>query len=155
MTIVVGRHAAEPYFISSDLDIFDFGKVHKWLCDDAYWSKGIPKDTCVRAFENSFSFGLFHSVSPQGHQQVGCARIVTDYATFGYLADVYIETKHRGLGLGDWLIDTLMSQESIKDLRRCMLATSNMHTLYKKVGFTDLKRPEIIMELVRSDIYER
>lgn len=139
----------QPYSISTDLIGFDLQRVHQWLSTDAYWSKGIPFDTVARAFEGSLSFGLFH----EADGQVGVARMVTDKATFAYLADVYIAPGHRGQGLGKTLMDYIMSHEDLQGLRRMMLATSDMHPLYRKYGFTDLSKPDLLMERVIPDIY--
>jgi GNAT superfamily N-acetyltransferase len=143
-------HPEHPYSIHSDVTGFDFNRIHHWLSGDAYWSKGIPFDVCVKSFENSLSYGLFHETG----NQVGCARMITDQATFAYLADVYIVDDHRGLSLGYWLVETIMADERLSGLRRFMLATSNMHTLYEKFGFHALEKPEIIMERTSQNIYQ-
>ncbi len=143
-------HFEHPYSIHIDIIDFDFTRVHHWLSKDAYWSKGIPFNVCVKSFENSLSYGLFH----EADGQVGCARIITDQATFAYLADVYLHEDHRGYGLGYWLVEVIMADERLNGLRRLMLATSNMHSLYKKFGFHALEKPEIIMELTRPEIYQ-
>lgn len=140
-----------PYSIITDLSLFDLKRVHHWLSVDAYWSKDIPIETVVTAFENSLAFGLFH----ESDGQVGVARMVTDKATFAYLADVYIVATHRGRGLGKALMDDIMAHENMQGLRRMMLATSDMQPLYRKYGFSDLRKPELLMERVDPEIYAR
>ena len=92
--------------------------------------------------ENSLTFGLF-----AGEVQVGFARVVTDYATFAYLADVFVLEDHRGRGLGKWLIEVVLSHPDLRRLRRWMLATGDAHELYRKYGFAELARAETFMEI--------
>jgi N-acetylglutamate synthase-like GNAT family acetyltransferase len=142
------RHESLPYYITTDITKFDFDRVHAWLAA-SYWAKDIPMDICRRGFENSLSFGLFH----EHDGQMGCARMITDRATFAYLADVYISAETRGQKLGRWMMDVVMAHPDLQGLRRMMLATSDMHALYRQVGFTDLAKPEIMMEITVPDIY--
>lgn len=142
-------HQELPYSVSIDIDTFDFEKIHIWLSNDAYWSKGIPFDVCLKSFQNSLSYGLFY----KGSEQIGCARMISDEATFAYLADVYIQDEHRGKGLGHWFISSIMNDERLQGLRKMMLATANMHPLYEKFGFRALENPEIIMERTNPSIY--
>jgi GNAT superfamily N-acetyltransferase len=144
------RHATLPFFITDNFADFDLARVHGWIAA-TYWAKDIPFDICKRGFENSLSFGLYHD----DMGQVGCARMITDRATFAYLGDVYIDPAQRGHGLGRWLMDVIMAHPELQGLRRIMLATSNMHPLYAQVGFTSLKKPEIMMEITDPDIYSR
>lgn len=150
MTMARTQHQALPYFISSDIAEFDFDRVHAWL-GSTYWAKDIPFGLMKRSFENSLSFGLFHETDGQ----VGCARMITDRATFAYLGDVYVSEEARGQKLGRWLMDTIMAHPDLQGLRRMMLATSDMHALYRQVGFTELAKPEIMMEISVPDIYSR
>jgi len=144
------HHPALPYYISSDLADFELKRVHGWI-SATYWARDIPFDILKRSFENSLSFGLFHDVDGQ----VGCARMITDRATFAYLGDVYIAEEARGQKLGRWLMDAIMAHPDLQGLRRMMLATSDMHALYRQVGFTELSKPEIMMEIAVPDIYSR
>jgi GNAT superfamily N-acetyltransferase len=95
-----------------------------------------------RSIENSLAFGVYKSAGPQ----IGFARIVTDYATFAWLADVFIIEEERGQGLGHWLIETILSHAELMGLRRWLLATKDAHELYRRFGFNVLKRPERFME---------
>lgn len=137
------------YEIKTDVAVFDLVRVHGWLSNDAYWSPGIPLQVVEKAFSNSLAFGVFHA--SQG--QVGVARMITDQATFAYLADVYIDRQHRGQGLGKWLIAAIMTHPALQGLRRMMLATSDMHALYREFGFGELAKPELLMEQVNPDVY--
>lgn len=143
------RHRDLPFFISTDIDDFDFDRLHTWLAN-AYWSKGIPMETVVRGFTNALSFGLFH----KDGAQVGCARMITDKATFAYLADVYIDEPARGQGLGIWMMQVIMAHADLQGLRRIMLATSDMHGLYRKFGFEEPRKPEILMEKLDPEVYQ-
>lgn len=104
-------------------------------------AKGIARNVVERAIHNSFCFGLFD----QNNRQVGFARIVSDGITHAHLKDVYVLSEHRGQGLGSWLVETLLSHRDLKDVKGWMLATSDMHALYAKHGFTALPNPDQIM----------
>ncbi|WP_262691731.1 GNAT family N-acetyltransferase [Kordiimonas aestuarii] len=143
-------HRDLPYYITTDVSVFDHVRMHGWL-SNSYWAKGIPREVMTRAFENSLGFGLFHNK----HGQMGCARMITDRATFAYLADVYVSESCRGNKLGRWLIDVIMAHRDIQGLRRIMLATSDMHKLYAQVGFKPLANPDAIMEISVPDLYSR
>lgn len=142
------RHDDKPFFVSTKLSDFDFPRIHDWLTN-AYWSKGVSADIVVRAFTNSLSFGLYH----EEEGQVGCARMITDKATFAYLADVYIDDSQRGHGLGKWLMQVIMDHADLQGLRRIMLATSDMHPLYRQFGFTAPADPSKLMEKLDPEIY--
>lgn len=135
------------YHITSDpLDI-DVAAVHEFLTN-SYWSPGIPRAVLERALANSVCFGLFFDES-----QVGFARVVTDRATFAYLADVYVLTEHRGKGLSKRLMDAVRAHPDLQGLRRMMLATRDAHGLYSKFGFRPLSAPERFMEIHAPDVY--
>ena len=144
------RHPSLPFYVSTDFEIFDLDRMHGWIAG-TYWAKDIPFDIFRRSFVNSLSFGLFH----QADGQAGSARMITDRATFAYLADVFIDPDYRGLGLGRWFMDIIMVHPDLQGLRRMMLATSNMHPLYRQVGFTSLTKPEIMMEISRPGLYSQ
>lgn len=113
------------YRLSSDLNAMDLVEVHKNI-SASYWAANIPFATLQRALENSMCFGVF----TEAGEQVGFARVVTDRASFAYLADVYIKQEHRGQGLGKCLVKTIMASPELNGLRRFMLATSDAHGLY-------------------------
>ena len=136
------------YLITTDKGLMFPLDVYKWLSGVSYWSKYIPLDTFMGTFENSFCIGAV-----KDGRQVGFARLVTDYSSFGYLADVYVEEAHRGLGISKVMMQELFDLEWVKGLRRIMLATKDAHELYKKVGFKSSNFPERIMEIARPGIY--
>lgn len=128
------------YAITTDPSRLDLGVVHGFL-EDSYWARGVPKAVVERSVENSLCFGLY-----KGEKQIGFARIVTDRATFAYLADVFVLEGHRGRGLGKWLMEVVLSHPELQRLRRWMLATADAHELYRGYGFRELGNPEIFME---------
>ncbi len=126
----------------------DVRDIHKWLSVLSYWSPHIPFDVVNRAFEHSYCIAaLFNG------QQIAYARLVTDYATFAYLADVYVVEVHRGQGISKRMMELIFGMEWVRGLRRIMLATKGAQELYRKYDFTECKYPERIMELTRPDIY--
>jgi len=136
------------YRISTDLAEIDVIAVHKYLTT-SYWSAGIPIDIVRKAIKNSLCFGVFSA-----KQQIGFARLVTDKATFAYLADVYILQEHRGQGLSKILLDHIFQHQDCQGLRRIVLATKDAHELYGKYNFKQLSHPEKFMELWTPDIYD-
>jgi GNAT superfamily N-acetyltransferase len=121
--------------------------IHAFL-NSTYWAAGIPWETVVRSLENSLTFGLFH-----GTRQVGMARVITDYATFAYLADVVVLEEYRGQGLGTFMMECVVAHPDLQGLRRFLLFTRDAHQLYKKVGFEATKMPERIMERNNADAW--
>jgi GNAT superfamily N-acetyltransferase len=126
----------------------DVDAIHAYLTR-AYWCEGIPRETVERAVRHSLCFGQF-----DGAAQVGLARVVTDYTTFGYLCDVYVLESHRARGLGKWLIECVMAHPELQGLRRFNLATRDAHSLYAQFGFQPLRQPEVHMERHKPDIYK-
>src|SRR5579859_86154 len=137
-----------PYTISTDKRRIDIVTVHGFL-SRSYWAEGIPLDTVKQAIEHSLVFGLY-----KGDQQVGFARIVTDYTTFAYLADVFVLEPFRGQGLSKWLMEIVVAHPQLQGLRRWLLGTKDAHGLYTKVGFTPMKSPERFMERHFPDVYQ-
>jgi GNAT superfamily N-acetyltransferase len=138
----------EHWIVSTDPARLDKPAVHAFLAS-CYWCQGIPRETVERALANSLCFGLF-----DGAAQVGLARVVTDYATFAYLCDVYVLESHRGRGLGKWLIECVMAHPQLQGLRRFNLVTKDAHQLYVPFGFTPLAAPERHMEKHNPGIYK-
>ena len=128
------------YLMTTDKARLDLAVVHSFL-KTSYWAAGISADVVERSVENSLTFGLFAD-----GEQVGFARVVTDYATFAYLADVFVLEPHRGQGLGRWMMEVMFSHPELQGLRRWMLATRDAHELYRKYGFIELKNPQTFME---------
>ena len=129
------------FSISTDPKQLDITVIHKYLSTDSYWAQGRTVDTIKRSIENSLNFGLYKS-----KQQIGFARVVTDYATFAWLADVFVLDTYRGRGLGKWLVEVILSHPDLQRFRRWVLATKDAHELYRQFGFIELKRPERWME---------
>ena len=135
------------FLVSTDPARLDVDAIHAFLTS-SYWSPGIPRDVVERAIAGSICFGLF-----AGERQIGFARVITDRATFAYLADVYVLDEHRGRGLGSWLVETVIAHPELKGLRRFVLVTRDAHGLYEKFGFTPTSKPENYMERHRPDAY--
>ncbi|MDN3276472.1 GNAT family N-acetyltransferase [Frankia sp. RB7] len=136
------------YEISTDPRRLDVAVIHKFLAEDSYWSRGIPRSTVECAIENSLCFGVY-----QGAAQVGFARVVTDRSTFALLADVFILEAHRGKGLSKALMHRVVEHEDLQGLRRFLLLTSDAHGLYSQFGFKEIGSPARFMEVLRLDVY--
>jgi GNAT superfamily N-acetyltransferase len=117
------------YRISTEHTALDLEFIHGYLTT-SYWAKGVPIEVVAKSLEHSLNFGLL-----TGSAQVGFARVVTDFATFMYLADVFILEEHRGQGLAVWLIDTVIQHPDLQGLRTSLLKTADAHGLYEKFGF--------------------
>ena len=135
--------------ISTDPARLDLNTVHGFLTA-SYWARGIPRETVERSIENSLSFGIYH-----GARQVGFARVVTDRATYAYLADVFVLPDYRGRGLSKWMMECILAHPDLQGLRRWMLVTQDAHELYRNYGFVPLKAPERWMEIHRPDVYKK
>ena len=135
------------YRITTDPRKLDLDAIHGFL-SRSFWAEGIPKATVAKAIANSLCFGLF-----DGDDQVGFARVVTDRATYAYLCDVYVLEKHRGLGLGKWLIETVMAHPDLQGLRRFQLVTRDAHGLYSRHGFEAPISPDRHMEIFKHGMY--
>lgn len=118
------------YEIDDDKARLDIDVIHAFI-GTSYWAAGVPRATLERSIANSDSFGLYYRGT-----QVGFARIITDRATFAYVADVFVLPDHRGKGLALWLMQTIRAQPQYQGLRRWLLATRDAHALYAKLGFT-------------------
>lgn len=134
------------YSISTDRGDLDIPLIHDYLSTSTYWATGRSIDVVRRSLENSLCFGLFKNDGNGKAAQVGFARVVTDYATFAWIADVFVLEEYRGQGLGKWLVDIIISHPELQGFRRWVLATKDAHELYRRVGFRELHRPERWME---------
>ncbi|HEY7403576.1 MAG TPA: GNAT family N-acetyltransferase [Candidatus Angelobacter sp.] len=143
------RWTKGEFEISTDPTLIDLPAVHDYLTN-SYWAKGIPVETVQRSIANSLCFGIY-----QEGRQVGFARVVSDQATFAYLADVLVLEPYRGRGLSKWLMECILSHPDLQGLRRWMLDTRDAHALYQQYGFTHLKAPERWMEIHSPDIYAK
>ena len=131
------------YEISTSRDRLDIARVHRFLSTEAYWSPGVAREVVERSIANSLPFGVYTADG----EQVGFARVVTDYATFAWLADVYIEEAHRGHGLGKRLVAEVLEHPDLQGLRRWMLGTADAHELYRRFGFDGLRDVRRFMAL--------
>jgi N-acetylglutamate synthase-like GNAT family acetyltransferase len=141
--------AYHDYTITTDRRLLQPVKVHEWLTNESYWAKNISYDVFKVAFDNSFVIGILYQ-----DKQVAFARLVTDYATFAYLADVYVINEHRGRSLSKKMMELLMNLDWVKTLRRVCLVTLDAHDLYKQYGFTPVEFPDRYLEITRPDIYK-
>ncbi len=138
----------DGYLFSTDKEKLQHAYIHHFLSEESYWAKNIPIHIVEKAIEGSICFGVYYK-----QQQIGFARIITDHATFGYLADVFIEKAYRSKGLSKELMNFIMEQPVIKTLRRFMLATKDAHSLYNQFGFNALKEPDRFMEIKSFETY--
>ena len=138
------------YLISTDRSRLDVELIHNFLSRTSYWASGRTLDVVQRSIENSLAFGIY-----QDNDQVGFARVVTDYATFAWIADVFVVPEHRGRGLSKWLMEVMMSHPQLQGFRRWVLATKDAHSLYARFGFIPMHRPERWMERPDPNMQER
>ncbi|MCL6242882.1 GNAT family N-acetyltransferase [Acinetobacter amyesii] len=135
--------------ITDDKNEMDLDTVHRFL-SHTYWSKNIPKHVVKKAIENSLAVALLLD-----DEIIGFGRAITDYATFAYLADIYVADAHRGKDYSKLIVSTLFEKCGSADLRRMLLATADAHGLYRQFGFTDLAQPASFLEIHQANIYQR
>ena len=136
------------FIISTDRNRLQIDQIHKFLSEESYWAKERTREQTETAIKNSLPFGVY-----KGENQIGFARVVTDYATFAYLGDVFILDEFRGKGLSKWLMQTVLSHPDLQGFRRWILATADAHGLYEQFGFSALKVPERWMEKSAPNAY--
>ena len=124
--------------------------IHHFLSTEAYWSLNVSKETVIRSIEHSLCFGVY-----KDSEQVGFARVISDYATIAYLGDVFILEAHRGQGLSKLLMKAIMNHANLQGLRRWILLTGDAHDLYKKYGWTELADSTVWMERHDNDVYQQ
>ena len=129
------------FLISTDRDRLDRKMIHDFLSNESYWAKGRGLEVVNRGIDNSLNFGIYRN-----GKQVGFGRVVTDYATFAWVADVFVREEYRGRGLGKWLVEVMLAHPKLQGFRRWALATKDAHELYRSFGFNELARPERWME---------
>jgi GNAT superfamily N-acetyltransferase len=135
------------YEISTDRSRLDVALIHEFL-RSSYWAQGIPRAVVERSIQHSMCFGAFRD-----GQQVGFARVITDFAAFAYLADVFVVPEHRGRGISKLLIRAILDHPELQGLRRFLLATRDAHKLYAQFGFRPLTHPEYFMTVHHPDVY--
>ena len=143
------EYKKDAFLISTDPARLDLDVIHGFL-SHCYWAEGIPRETVARSIENSLCFGIYD----QG-KQMGFARVITDYATYAYLGDVFVLAEYRGRGLGKWLMECIMRHPRLQGLRRWSLVTRDAHGLYARFGFTALQSAPRHMELHRPEVYRK
>jgi len=136
------------FIVSTDRNRLQIDAIHRFLSEESYWAKERTKEQTETAIQNSLPFGVY-----KGENQIGFARVVTDYATFAYLGDVFISGEFRGKGLSKWLMQIVLSHPDLQGLRRWILATADAHGLYEQFGFSALKVPERWMEKSAPNAY--
>src|SRR5215831_4183853 len=135
--------------ISTDPARIDRALVHAFL-SDSYWAPGIPREIVDRSIENALCFGIYDE-----NRQIGFARVISDFSTFAYLADVFVLPEHRGRGLSKWLMQVIIDHPQLQGLRRFTLATKDAHSLYAQFGFTPFDKPERWMHRHDPDVYKK
>ncbi|AIY39920.1 Histone acetyltransferase HPA2 -related acetyltransferase [Collimonas arenae] len=138
----------EELRITTEPAELDIPSIHRFLSEESAWARGIPLAMVEESIRHSLNFGLF-----AGDRQVAYARVVTDYATFAYLVDVFVLAEQRGKGYSAQLMTAVMAHPRLQGLRRFMLATSTAHGLYAKFGFSAPARPQTLMERFAPDAY--
>ena len=136
------------YTITTDKSSLDIDCIHRFLSEQSYWANGIPRDTVATSIQHSLCFGAFAE-----HELVGFARVITDYATFAYVADVFVTPEHRGRGVSKLIMNAMRKHPSLQGLRRWHLVTRDAHELYEQYGFRALSKPERHMECVIENAY--
>lgn len=142
----------EGYTISTDRARLDMAVIHQYLSEESYWARNIPLELVKRSIDHSLCFSLYHH-----EKQIGFARLITDKATFAYLADVFIAESYRGKGLSKWLVQTIHAHPDVQGLRRWMLGTRDAHGLYAQFGWKPI--PEELasrfMQIHDPEVYNR
>lgn len=136
------------FTISTDRNRLQIEVIHRFLSEDSYWARERTKEQTITAIKNSLPFGVY-----KGENLIGFARVVTDYATFAYLGDVFILEEFRGMGLSKWLMEVIVNHPDLQGFRRWVLATKDAHTLYEKYEFAPLRFPERWMEKTAPNAY--
>ena len=145
----IDEHQEGDFLVSTNPNKLDLAFTHHWLSNEAYWSEGLPFNVFKRMIDNSLCFGVYY----QPGTQVGFGRVVTDYATFAWLTDVFIIDEYRGKGLSVFLMNCILGHPELQILRRWLLGTDHAHGLYRKFGFGELDHPENFLTFHRSQMY--
>jgi len=140
------------FFITTDSVKINLNTVHQFLSQESYWAKDVPLEIVKRSIENSLCFSVFYK-----DQQIGFARVITDKATFAYLADVFIIKEYRGRGLSKWLLQTIHAHPELQGLRRWLLGTKDAHDLYTQFGWSSITEEQYrrFMQLHNANVYKQ
>ena len=136
--------------ISDNKSRLDVEKIHNFLTLESTWAKGIGFNVVSQSIEHSVCIGAYNN-----NEQAGFSRIITDHTTFANLVDVIVWPEFRGQGISKLLMEAVLNHNSVKNIRRFTLATSNAHDLYKKFGFSALSNPNTFMEIYKPDVYDK
>jgi len=137
------------YLVSTDNNRLDLAVIHGFLTT-SYWAEGILFDIVKKSISHSLNFGLY-----RGDQQIGFARVITDYATFAYIGDVFILEEYRGRGLSKWMMEAVAEHPELQGLRQWILFTRDAHRLYEKTGFVRAENAERLMVKRNPDVYKK
>lgn len=140
----------EGYSISTDTTKLDIAVIHQYLSEESYWAKYIPIERVERSIENSLCFGVYHL-----DKQVGFARLVTDKASFAYLADVFVLEAYRGKGLSKWLMHFIRTYPEVQGIRRWLLFTKDAHGLYAQYDWKPIPEEQVhrVMQILDNEVY--
>ncbi len=140
--------AKDGFTLSTDKQYLDSNVIHHFLSVDSYWAKGISMEKVKKSIEkSSICFGMYEGNPADGEaRQIGFVRAVTDFVRFAWIMDVFVLPEYRGRGLSKWMMETMISQSELKDVRKMMLCTYDAHGLYEQYGFQAIDDPEIFME---------
>lgn len=136
----------DEFLISTDKELLDIDVIHSYLSKESYWAMNIPREVVERSIVHSLCFGVYHE-----SKQIGFARLVTDQATFAYLADVFILEDHRGQGLSKWLIHSIHAHPELQGLRRWVLGTKDAHGLYEQFGWVRFGEDQLQRFMQKQD----
>lgn len=140
----------DEFSVSTHPEKLNLTLIHSFLAEKSGWSRGIPISRVQTSIENSLNFGLYYQ-----NNQIGFARVISDYATIAYLGDIFIIDDFRRKGLSKWLMECVLKHPNLQGLRRWILLTSTAKWLYEKYGFTALPKPEIYMEKFDAEVYKK
>lgn len=138
----------ENVLISTNAKLLHLATIHEFI-RHSYWAEGIPREILERSVRNSLPFGIYEE-----GKQIGFCRVVTDYATYGWVMDVVIDEKHRGRGLSKWMMECVLCHPSLQGFRRWGLGTRDAHGLYERFGFQTVRNPQLLMELIKVNPYQ-
>lgn len=136
----------DGFSITTDKALLDIDMIHSYLSKESYWAMNVPRDVVERSITGSECFGIYHD-----QKQIGFARVITDKATFAYLADVFIVDPFRGKGLSKWLLEVIHAHPELQGLRRWMLGTRDAHTLYEQFGWCRFGEEQMKRFMQRQD----
>jgi GNAT superfamily N-acetyltransferase len=156
MIVPVKEWTRGDFLVSTDPTLLDLKTCHRYIAS-SYWAKNIPNDLFEKSVRNSLPFGVYRVSSQSDLKkliQVGFARIISDFSTFAYLGDVFIDESERKQGLSKWLIECILSHPELQGLRRICLGTLDAHSLYEKYGFKNCDNPRNWFEIKVSNLYD-